>query len=48
VIGVSSDQGKSWTFVNGDLDIKKVKQVLPNLPAQLRLPERQKPVFEKD
>ena len=48
VIGVSSDKGKSWTFVNGDLDIKKVKQVLPNLPEQLKLPKRQTPVFEKD
>ena len=48
VIGVSSDQGKSWTFVNGDLEVKKVKQVLPNLPEQLKLPEREKPVFEKD
>jgi hypothetical protein len=48
VIGVSSDRGKSWAFVNGDLDIKKVKQVLPTLPDQLKLPEKQKPVFEKD
>src|SRR5262249_25423816 len=47
VIGVSSDQGKSWAFVNGDLDVQKVKQVLPNLPEQLKLPERQKPVLEK-
>jgi len=48
VIGVSSDDGKTWTFVNGDLDVKKVKLVLTNLPEQLTLPERQKPVFEKD
>ena len=48
VIGVSSDQGKSWTFVNGDLDIKKVKQVLPNLPKELKLPEKEKPIVEKD
>jgi len=48
VIGVSSDRGKSWAFVNGDLDIKTVKKVLPTLPDQLKLPEKQKPVFEKD
>jgi hypothetical protein len=48
VIGVSGDQGKSWAFVNGDLEVKQVKQVLPNLPGQLKLPEKQKPVFEKD
>jgi hypothetical protein len=48
VIGVSSDKGKSWSFVNGDMDIKKVKEFLPNLPEDLKLPEKQKPVFEKD
>ena len=48
VIGVSSDRGKTWTFVNGDLEIKIVKQVLPNLPEQLKLPKKQKPVFEKE
>src|SRR5262249_13009538 len=48
VIGVSPDQGKNWTFVNGDLDIKQVKQMLPNLPAELKLPERQVPKIEKN
>lgn len=48
VIGVSSDQGKSWVFVNGDLDIKTVKKALPNLPDQVTLPERHKPSFESD
>ena len=48
VIGVSSDQGKSWVFVNGDVDPKTVKQVLPNLPEELKRPEKQKPVFKKD
>jgi hypothetical protein len=48
VIGVSSDAGKTWTFVNGDVDLKSVKQVLPDLPDKLKLPDKQKPVFEKD
>jgi hypothetical protein len=48
VIGVSADQGKSWAFVNGDVDIKAVKQVLPNLPEELKRPEKQKPVFKKE
>ena len=48
VIGVSTDHGKTWTFVNGDLDPKQIKEVLPNLPARLKLPEKQKPVTEKD
>jgi hypothetical protein len=48
VIGVSSDEGKTWVFVNGDVDTKQVKQILPNLPDQLKRPEKQKPVFEKE
>jgi hypothetical protein len=48
VIGVSGDRGKSWSFVNGDLDVKQVKAVLPHLPEKLKLPEKQKPVFVKD
>jgi hypothetical protein len=48
VIGISTDKGKSWTFVNGDIDRQKVKEVLPNLPDKLTLPEKKKPVFEKD
>lgn len=48
VIGVSPDAGKTWTFINGDIDVKQVKQVLPNLPDKLKLPDKQKPVFEKE
>jgi hypothetical protein len=48
VIGFSTDKGKTWTFVNGDLDPKQIKDVLPNLPDRLKLPEKQKPVMEKD
>ncbi len=48
VIGVSNDQGKSWVFVNGNSDVNKLKRILPALPAQLKLPEKQKPVFEKE
>ena len=48
MIGVSSDLGKTWVFVNGDFDLAKVKLVLPTLPEQLKLPEKQKPRFEKN
>jgi hypothetical protein len=48
VVGVSGDRGKTWVFVNGDLGRKKIKEVLPNLPEQLKIPEKQRPVFEKD
>ncbi len=48
VIGVSEDKGKSWTYVNGDLDIKRVKSILPNLPDALKIPARVKPRVVKD
>jgi hypothetical protein len=48
VIGVSNDRGKSWTFVNGDVPAAQVKLILPNLPKGLKLPEREKAVFEKE
>ncbi len=41
VVGVSSDLGKSWSFVDGSVGPEKIKQVLPDLPAQLTLPEMQ-------
>lgn len=47
VVGVSLDKGKSWLFVNGDLDMDTVKEILPNLPETLKLPERQQPLIEK-
>jgi hypothetical protein len=47
-IGLSGDGGKTWVFVNGDVDIKLVKQILPNLPDSLKLPEREKPVKKKE
>ena len=47
VIGVSGDMGKSWVFVNGDVDVNQLKQVLPTLPNGLKLPEKQKLVIEK-
>jgi hypothetical protein len=38
-LGVSSDQGKSWTFLDGsNLDSRTLKQVLPHFPAGLKLP----------
>lgn len=48
VIGISTDEGKSWKYVNGDLTHKMIKQVLPNLPDELKLPAKKAPVFEKD
>jgi hypothetical protein len=46
LIGVSSDKGKTWTYLNGDLGEGVVKRLLPNLPPQLKLPMKQAPVVE--
>lgn len=48
VVGVSSDQGKVWTFVNSSSSPGAIKLILPDLPNSLELPEKRKPVFEKD
>ena len=45
VIGISGDNGKSWKFVNGAKDMGRIKELLPNLPDQLKLPEYQQPVL---
>src|SRR5262249_28229103 len=38
VVGVSSDQGKTWTFVDGGAP-DGLRRFLPELPKELRLPE---------
>jgi hypothetical protein len=48
VIGVSSDRRKTWKFINGSVDRKLIKKVLPELPEKLKLPEKEKPVFSED
>jgi hypothetical protein len=48
VIGVSEDKGTNWVFLNGDIDRRKLKRVLPELPDSLKLPEKQKPEIRKD
>ena len=49
LLAISSDKGGHWTFVDGaGLDDEaKVKEVLPNLPKELKLPAKEKPVIEK-
>lgn len=48
VIGVSSDKGKSWKYVNGGVGTEAIKKVIPDLPKELKLPEESKPVFERE
>jgi len=50
LLGLSTDAGKSWKFVDGaGLKDKKAREkVLPKLPAKLELPELPPPTFTKD
>jgi hypothetical protein len=51
LLGISPDGGKTWRFVDGTGITKhkdKLDQLLPRLPADLRLPEVEKPELFKD
>jgi hypothetical protein len=49
MIAVSSDAGKTWSFIDGgDVDDQKIRTVLPNLPATLKLPAREKPILVRE
>lgn len=47
VIGISTNQGKNWTYVNGSVKEDQLKLFLPNLPENLKLPEKTEPIFEQ-
>jgi hypothetical protein len=47
LIGLSSDQGQTWTFIDGaGIDAKSLKTLLPNFPKDVKLPAKQQSVFE--
>jgi len=50
LLGLSTDSGKSWVFVDGaGMDQKKVKdEVFPKLPDGLTLPKKKPPVVTKE
>lgn len=51
LLGISPDKGETWTFVDGSgigSDRIKAQRILPNLPAKLHLPLKEKTVFHKD
>ncbi|MFT3881036.1 MAG: hypothetical protein QM703_15410 [Gemmatales bacterium] len=42
VIGISSDEGKTWKFINlDDKGEKGVRDMLPNLPADMKIPKQE-------
>jgi hypothetical protein len=49
LLGISPDRAKTWTFIDGTgLDDKEKRdKILPKLPAELKLPEKQKPEIIK-
>jgi hypothetical protein len=48
LLGISSDQGKTWTFVDGgNLNAAAVKRMFPNFPDKLTLPAKQPPQLER-
>ncbi len=44
LVAVSADAGATWSFVPGDTDRQVLREVLPNLPESLTLPESEPPV----
>lgn len=49
LLGISSDKGKTWTFIDGaKANNLALKTIVADLPASLKLPEKEKPVFKPD
>ena len=47
VVGISSDDGETWLFADGNgLTAEQVKNIFPNFPDSLPLPEPQPPAFK--
>ena len=45
VVGVSSDEGKSWKFLNlDDKGEKGLREMLPQLPAEMKIPKQEQKV----
>jgi len=51
LLGISSDEGKTWKFADGAGIMKHkdaLEKLLPKLPVKLKLPEQDKPEIIKD
>jgi hypothetical protein len=47
LLAISDDDGKSWTFIDGgSTSPQRIKQLIPNLPDDLKLPEEHKSVHD--
>lgn len=45
LLGVSSDDGKTWTFLDGSPGPEAIRKLLPDIPEALELPEKKDPEF---
>jgi hypothetical protein len=49
LVGISSDQGKTWFFADGaQLNEESVKSIFPQFPAELKIPAKTPPVVTKN
>lgn len=49
LIGVSTDNGEHWTFMDtSGKDMKAVKETFPTISPELVIPEQKKPVFSEE
>jgi len=45
VVGISTDEGKTWKYINlDDKGEKGVREMLPNLPAEMKIPKQEQKV----
>lgn len=45
LLGISPDDGKTWSFIDGGHGRELIQAILPDLPEALELPPPQKPVY---
>ncbi len=48
LIGVSADDGKTWTYIDGSPGAETIRGIFPELPQSLELPEKTPPKIERD
>ncbi len=48
LLGISTDEGKNWKFVDATNGEQNVRKLLPEIPESLKIPKTEKPVIEDD
>lgn len=48
LVGISQDKGKTWSFLDGKGGEDLIRDFLPDLPADVKIPERSEAVFTPD